>query len=224
MMRLYERCGRGVKPRGPGASRVRAAATGRRRRRAGRRARARPPGRALAVDDVAHARDPRRAGDGRAHPRRRGPTGSRSGDADTPRRRRRRRCCAQRLRPLAAEMHRAYGENAAVGIDDGSGFLYLASARVPAAVQVADPVGETFPYHLVAPGLVAMAAWPESSGSTEYLAGPVAAATAHASPSRRRSAGDSSAVRDATATRGPTRSSTSRSTAWQHRSSTPRAR
>ncbi len=84
----------------------------------------------------------------------------------------------QRLRPLAVEMQRVYGENAAVGVDDGSGFLYLASARVPAAVQVADPVGETFAYHLVAPGLVVMAAWPESR-LAGYLAEPVAAATAH---------------------------------------------
>lgn len=84
----------------------------------------------------------------------------------------------ERYRPLAAEMQRTYGENAAVGIDDGTGFLYLASARVPAAVQVADPVGETFPYHLVAPGLVAMAAWDEAR-LERYLAEPLTAATAH---------------------------------------------
>jgi DNA-binding IclR family transcriptional regulator len=84
----------------------------------------------------------------------------------------------ERLRPLAVEMQRTYGENAAVGVDDGSGFLYLASARVPAAVQVADPVGESFAYHLVAPGLVAMAAW--SPGRLDrYLAEPLTAATPH---------------------------------------------
>jgi DNA-binding IclR family transcriptional regulator len=84
----------------------------------------------------------------------------------------------ERFRPLATEMQRAYGENAAVGIDDGTGFLYLASARVPAAVQVADPAGETFPYHLVAPGLVVMVAWDEAR-LERYLGGPLAASTGH---------------------------------------------
>lgn len=84
----------------------------------------------------------------------------------------------ERLRPLTAEMQREYDENAAVGIDDGNGFLYLASARVPAAVQVADPVGETFPFHLVAPGLVVMAAWPDERVD-EYLATPLAGPTQH---------------------------------------------
>jgi DNA-binding IclR family transcriptional regulator len=88
----------------------------------------------------------------------------------------------ERFRPLAAEMRRTYSENAAVGIDDGSGFLYVASARVPAAVQVADPVDRTYPFHLVAPGLVAMAAWPLD----HYLVEPLAAATSHSvtEPSR----------------------------------------
>jgi DNA-binding IclR family transcriptional regulator len=82
----------------------------------------------------------------------------------------------ERFRPLAAEMRRTYGENAAVGIDDGSGFLYVASARVPAAVQVADPLDRTYPFHLVAPGLVAMAAWPPGR-LDEYLSAPLTAAT-----------------------------------------------
>jgi DNA-binding IclR family transcriptional regulator len=84
----------------------------------------------------------------------------------------------ERFRPLAAEMRRTYGENAAVGIDDGAGFLYLASARVPAAVQVADPVDRSYPFHLVAPGLVAMAAWPNDRLDA-YLAEPLTAATAN---------------------------------------------
>lgn len=82
----------------------------------------------------------------------------------------------ERFRPLAAEMRRTYGENAAVGVDDGSGLLYLASARVPAAVQVADPVDRTYPYHLVAPGLVAMATWPHERLAT-YLSEPLGSAT-----------------------------------------------
>jgi DNA-binding IclR family transcriptional regulator len=81
-----------------------------------------------------------------------------------------------RLRPLAVDMRRTYGENAAVGVDDGSGFLYLFSARVPAAVQVADPVDRTYPFHLVAPGLVVMAGWTDAR-LAEYLAAPLTAAT-----------------------------------------------
>ena len=84
----------------------------------------------------------------------------------------------ERMRPLALDMQREYGENAAVGIDDGSGLLYLVSARVPAAVQVADPVGESYPYHLVAPGLVAMAAWP-SERLDDHLRQPLERATQH---------------------------------------------
>jgi len=84
----------------------------------------------------------------------------------------------ERFRPFAAEMRRTYGENAAVGVDDGTGFLYLASARVPAAVQVADPADRTYPFHLVAPGLVAMAAWPDDRLDA-YLAEPLTGATAN---------------------------------------------
>ena len=81
-----------------------------------------------------------------------------------------------RFRPLAAEMRREYGENAAVGIDDGSGFLYLASARIPAAVQVADPSGQSYQYHLIAPGLVVMAHWP-ADRLAAHLASPLERAT-----------------------------------------------
>lgn len=84
----------------------------------------------------------------------------------------------ERYRHLATEMERRWGENAAVGVDDGSGFLYLASARVPAAVQVADPAGESYPYHLVAPGLVVMAHWPDERLDA-HLATPLAGATEH---------------------------------------------
>jgi len=86
----------------------------------------------------------------------------------------------ERLRSLVTELQREYGENAAAGIDVGEGFLYLVSARVPAAVQVADPVDLTYPYHLVAPGLVVMAHWPVER-LDRYLARPLAAATSHSS-------------------------------------------
>jgi DNA-binding IclR family transcriptional regulator len=82
----------------------------------------------------------------------------------------------ERMRPLVSEIRRIYQQNAAIGVDDGGGLLYLLSARVPAAVQVADPVGRRFPFHLVAPGLVAMAWWPEAR-LDEYLSAPLPAAT-----------------------------------------------
>jgi DNA-binding IclR family transcriptional regulator len=84
----------------------------------------------------------------------------------------------ERLRSLVTELQREYGENAAAGIDVGEGFLYLVSARVPAAVQVADPVDLTYPYHLVAPGLVCMAWWTPERLDV-YLAEPLVSATEH---------------------------------------------
>lgn len=82
----------------------------------------------------------------------------------------------EQLRPLAVELEREFGENAAVGVDAPSGFLYLASSRVATAVQVADPAGESYPHHLVAPGLVAMTAWTEAR-LDRYLSGPLQRST-----------------------------------------------
>lgn len=84
----------------------------------------------------------------------------------------------ERLRPLTADLMREFGENAAIGVDDGDRFLYVDSARVDAAVQVADPAGERFEHHLVAPGLVAMAEWPDER-LTAYLDNTLVASTEH---------------------------------------------
>ncbi len=84
----------------------------------------------------------------------------------------------ERLRPLTVELARKFGENAAVGIDTPEGFLYLASARSQAAVQVADPSGETFPFHLVAPGIASMAEWSQGRLAAYLMAG-LEAATRH---------------------------------------------
>jgi IclR family transcriptional regulator, acetate operon repressor len=84
----------------------------------------------------------------------------------------------ERFRPLAAELTRVYGENAAVGIDDGTGFLYLVSERVRSSVQVADPLDRSYSYHLVAPGLVVMARWPRARLAA-YLAASLERATPH---------------------------------------------
>lgn len=91
------------------------------------------------------------------------------------------------LRPLAADLEREFGENAAVGVDDTTGFHYLASSRVTAAVQVPDPSGQVYPHHLVAPGLVAMSAW-SSARLDRHLAQPLP-------PSTSRSVTDPDAIR-----------------------------
>ena len=80
------------------------------------------------------------------------------------------------LRPLVGELRDRFGENAALVVDDGDAVRYVASARLDAAVQVADPVGERHPFHLVAPGLVAMAAWP-AERLDAHLEGELRAAT-----------------------------------------------
>ena len=84
----------------------------------------------------------------------------------------------ERLRPLTADLLREFDENAAIGVDDDSAFLYIDSARLDTAVQVPDPVGLRFDFHLVAPGLVAMAEWP-AGRLADYLRGPMPAATEH---------------------------------------------
>lgn len=82
------------------------------------------------------------------------------------------------FRPLAGELAERFDENAAIAVDDGTGVLYLASARRDTAVQVPDPAGSSFPYHLTAPGIVAMSAW-EDDRLEAHLSAPLAAATAH---------------------------------------------
>lgn len=83
-----------------------------------------------------------------------------------------------RVQPVASELMREFGENAAVGVDDGAAFLYLVSSRHDTAVQVPDPVDGRFDFHLVAPGLVAMTAWREDRVA-EYLVTKLAAPTEH---------------------------------------------
>lgn len=84
----------------------------------------------------------------------------------------------ERLRPLTADLVREFEENSAIGVDDDSAFLYIDSARIDTAVQVPDPVGDRFDFHLVAPGLVAMTEWSEAR-LARYLSGPLSAATDH---------------------------------------------
>lgn len=81
-----------------------------------------------------------------------------------------------RLRPLAFNLSNDHGENAAITVDDGAGVLYVAGSRVAGALQVPDPTDATYPFHLVAPGLVTMSHWAADRLDT-YLAQPLAAAT-----------------------------------------------
>ncbi len=83
-----------------------------------------------------------------------------------------------RLRPLANDAAATFGENAAIAVDNGDGVLYLAGSRPSAAIQVLDPTDSSFPFHLVAPGLVAMASW-SPDRLDAYLTDPLDAATPH---------------------------------------------
>ncbi len=65
-----------------------------------------------------------------------------------------------RLRPLLHELVAAFGENAALSIDDGDALLYVAEAANDHAVSVPDVSGARHHFHLVAPGLLTMAWWP----------------------------------------------------------------
>jgi len=84
----------------------------------------------------------------------------------------------ERLRPLLFDLTTEFGEAAALGIDDTDGFLYVSSERGPSAVQVPDPVGQRYPFHLVAPGLVAMAHW-SPARLQAYMATELQTATVH---------------------------------------------
>lgn len=91
----------------------------------------------------------------------------------------------ERLRPLTSDLAREFGENAAICVDDGSALLYILSSRTEAAVQVADPAGQRFDFHLVAPGLVAMADW-SADRLDRLLAEPLVEATEHSVTQPRR--------------------------------------
>ena len=83
-----------------------------------------------------------------------------------------------RLRPLAVDLMHEFGENAAIAVDDGSGALYLVSSRVAGALQVPDPTNASYPFHLVAPGLISMTRW-DADRLDRYFDEPLSPATAH---------------------------------------------
>jgi len=72
------------------------------------------------------------------------------------------------LRPLLLDLVERHGESAALTIDTQGGAHYLAQVPGPSAVQVPDSTGSSLPFHVVAPGLVLMAAW-SSNRLTTHL-------------------------------------------------------
>ena len=82
---------------------------------------------------------------------------------------------ADRARPLLAMMVDRFGESAALTVDTPGGAHYLAGMPGPGAVQVPDSTGHSYPFHLVAPGIVLMSEWP-ASRLDQYLAGDLDAA------------------------------------------------
>ncbi len=84
----------------------------------------------------------------------------------------------ERFRQLLPELVQRFGESAAIGLDDGTGFLYLATEPGPGAVQVPDGSGKTYPFHLVASGLITMDEW-DAERLAEYLTKSPVAVTTH---------------------------------------------
>ena len=82
------------------------------------------------------------------------------------------------LRPLLVELVDATGENAALAIDDGDAVLYLSQISSSNPVRAPDVSAERHPFHLVAPGLAIMAAWP-ADRLDRHLSGELRRATEH---------------------------------------------
>ncbi len=66
---------------------------------------------------------------------------------------------ADRLRPILIELAERYGEHAALAVDGGDAVLYLAEVSTEQPVSAPEVAGQRHPFHLVAPGLMAMAWW-----------------------------------------------------------------
>ncbi len=85
---------------------------------------------------------------------------------------------ADQLQPMLVDLVQAFGENAALAVDDGDALLYVADVASENSVSVRDVGGERHQFHLVAPGIVTMAHWDQCRLDT-YLAGPLLRATGH---------------------------------------------
>lgn len=81
------------------------------------------------------------------------------------------------LRPLLAEVVAETGEHAAVAVDGGDAIVYLAQISADQPVSAPDVAGQRHPFHVVAPGILAMAWW-DQDRLDAYLAAPLDAPTA----------------------------------------------
>lgn len=82
------------------------------------------------------------------------------------------------LRPLLAEIVAVSGEHAAVAVDGDEAIVYLSQVSADQPVSAPDVAGQRHPFHVVAPGLLAMAWWDDQRLDT-YLAAPLEAPTDH---------------------------------------------
>jgi len=84
----------------------------------------------------------------------------------------------EQLHTLLVDLVGRFGENAALAVDDGDSLLYVSNVASSNPVSVGEVEGEKHPFHLVAAGLIAMAAWP-TNRLTAYLDQPLVGATDH---------------------------------------------
>lgn len=84
-----------------------------------------------------------------------------------------------RLRPLLLALSDQHEESAALAVDDGDAVRYVSQVDAPSAIRAPDVEYERHPFHVVAHGLVLMAAWPRDRLES-YLAGPLEAGTGRA--------------------------------------------
>jgi DNA-binding IclR family transcriptional regulator len=82
------------------------------------------------------------------------------------------------MRPILEQLVVAHGESAALSFDDGDRVLYVEEIGSDGPIQVPVNSGRLFPFHLVASGLVLMAAW-EDDRIAEYCSRPLESATEH---------------------------------------------
>jgi len=82
------------------------------------------------------------------------------------------------LRPLLVEVVAASGEHAAVAVDGDDAIVYLAQVSADQPVSAPDVAGQRHPFHVVAPGLLAMAWW-DDRRLDAYLTSPLEAPTEH---------------------------------------------